>query len=147
MASGVTVVGFGIPVTTPPAAPTVPVRPAATIQGSPESSEVAAATGGGNNSPSKGQALPPAQTGGVSTQGDLIQLQSVVQGVNQFLRETQRQILFQFDPRTDKSSVTIVNPATGEIIRQIPVSQAITTGETLQQAGLLSQGLIIDESA
>jgi uncharacterized FlaG/YvyC family protein len=78
--------------------------------------------------------------------GDAIQLQSVVQGVNEYLRDNQRKILFQFDPQTDKESVTIVNPATGEVIRQIPASTAVATATSLQQTGTLSPGLFIDEN-
>lgn len=147
MAIGVTTVGVGVPVVAADGQATRSVRTSAGVVATAARTVAPAATDDGNNSPAKGAALPVATPSAPPAQGDLIQLQSVVQGVNQFLRETQRQILFQFDPQTDKSSVTIVNPATGEIIRQIPSSQAITTGETLQQAGLLTQGLIFDESA
>jgi hypothetical protein len=107
---------------------------------------VQAAESGGNAPPASGEALPAAAAAPVP-QGDLIQLQAVVAGVNQFLRDSQRQIVFQFDPQSDKEQVTIVNPATGEVIRQIPAAQVLSTAQSLQQAGILMPGLLLDASA
>jgi FlaG protein len=101
---------------------------------------------GGGGPPQRGQSLPaPAAPPG--PQGDLIQLQAVVEGLNRFLRDSQRQMVFQYDMKSGKESVTIVNPATGEVIRQIPAAQVLSTAQNLQQAGILMPGLIIDESA
>jgi uncharacterized FlaG/YvyC family protein len=132
------------PAATPSAAhvPSIPV--AAVTPPAP----VSAAGAGGNPPPSGGQSLPAAAVDTTpAAQGDLIQLQAVIAGVNQFLRDSQRQMVFEYDPHSGKESVTIVNPATGEVIRQIPATQVLSTAESLQQAGILMPGLFLDETA
>jgi uncharacterized FlaG/YvyC family protein len=142
MANAVTNIGPATPVPTahvPEPAPKAQSHPAVPAVATP------ALVPGGKASPTTGQRLPVADTT-PPAEGDAIQLQSVVQGVNQYLRDNQRKILFQFDPQTDKESVTIVNPATGEVIRQIPASTALATAAALTQTGSLSAGLFIDEN-
>lgn len=137
------------------AAPQTPVVPVLGGGASPSSPPIAVAavppvapvigTGsGGNRSPSGDDALPGAAA---AAQPDVLQLAAAVAGVNRFLRDSQRQILFQFDPHSGKESVTIVNPATGEVIRQIPTSKVIATAQSLQQGGILLPGLFIDADA
>ena len=100
----------------------------------------------GSGPPQSGQTLPaPATT--APAPGALIQLPAVIEGVNRFLRESQRQIVFDYDAKSGKEFVTIINPATGEVIRQIPAAQVLATAENLQQAGILMPGLFIDEKA
>lgn len=99
---------------------------------------------GGKGSPAGGDLLPASTA---SEQPDVVQLTAAVAGVNRFLRDSQRQMLFQFDPHSGKESVTIVNPATGEVIRQIPSAQVLATASSLKEAGILLPGLFIDESA
>jgi uncharacterized FlaG/YvyC family protein len=99
---------------------------------------------GGNRQPAGGDSLP-AQA--AAAQPDVVQLTAAVAGVNRFLRDSQRQMLFQYDPHSGKESVTIVNPATGEVIRQIPSAQVLQTANSLQEAGILLPGLFIDETA
>lgn len=145
------VTSIGVPVPASPA----PVTSAANVAGNALPLPVAgvkpvtpvpAVLSGGNGAPSGGQPLP-APAPQPLAQPELIQLQAVVEGVNRFLRDSQRQMVFQFDPSTDKESVTIINPATGEVIRQIPSAQVLSTAQNLQQAGILMPGLFIDESA
>jgi uncharacterized FlaG/YvyC family protein len=150
MANVISSIGYGVsaPAPTAAAATVVPhaSAPALPVTAVRPPEPVQPAATGGNGAPSGGQSLPAAATT-PAAQGDLIQLQAVVQGVNQFLRNSQRQIVFQFDPQNDKEQVTIVNPATGEVIRQIPAVQVLSTAQNLQQAGDLMTGLILDESA
>ncbi len=136
------------PAVTPAAATPAVHVPSIPVAGVAPTPPAQAAANGGNSPPPSGQSLPAASAPTVPpAQGDLIQLQAVVEGVNRFLRDSQRQIVFQFDPQTDKESVTIVNPATGEVIRQIPAAQVVSTAQNLQQAGILMPGLFLDESA
>jgi FlaG protein len=149
MSNVVTSIGVTVPAT--PA----PVTSAANVQGNGLPLPVAGVTpvtpvpavsSSGNGAPSGGQPLPAPAPLPIS-QPELIQLQAVVEGVNRFLRDSQRQMVFQYDPSTDKESVTIINPATGEVIRQIPSAQVLATAQNLQQAGILMPGLFIDDSA
>lgn len=134
------------PATTVPAAakpePALKAQPQPAVPAAPAPLPVVP---GGKASPASGQRLPVADTT-PPAHGDAIQLESVVQGVNKYLRDNARKILFQYDPNTNKESVTIVNPATGEVIRQIPASTAIATAQNLQATGFLSPGLFVDEN-
>jgi uncharacterized FlaG/YvyC family protein len=99
---------------------------------------------GGNPSPPGGEPLPAAHA---AAQPQLMQLQAAVDGVNRFLRDSQRAMVFQIDLKSGRETVTIVNPATGEVIRQIPSAQVMAAASTLQQAGLPMAGLLVDERA
>ena len=146
MATGVTNVGLGGPLAvTPVAAPVLPgttagvsVRPVLPV------GPVAPIGQGGNPSPPSGELLPAAVHAAAS-QPQLVQLQAAVDGVNRFLRDSQRQILFQIDMKGGHQTVTIINPATGEVIRQIPSAQVLAAATTLQQAGMPMAGLFVDE--
>ncbi len=135
-----------------PPAPTVPVVGVGALPGAPPAAiaavapvtPVATAGSGGNRSPAGGESLPVAAA---QPQPDVIQLTAAVAGVNRFLRDSQRQMLFQYDPHSGKESVTIVNPATGEVIRQIPSAQVLSTANNLQEAGILLPGLFINDTA
>ena len=132
-------------------APAVPVTvgahpsaPSVTAQAVEPVAPVATGNPGGNRPPAGGESLPaPA----AAAQPDVIQLTAAIAGVNRFLRDSQRQMLFQYDPQSGRETVTIVNPATGEVIRQIPSTQVLKTANSLQQAGILLPGLFIDASA
>jgi uncharacterized FlaG/YvyC family protein len=99
---------------------------------------------GGNGSPPAGQPAPQAAAVPVT---DILHLQAAVDGVNRFLRDSQRQFLFQIDVKSGKQTLTIVNPATGEVIRQIPSADVLAAAANLQQAGMPMTGLFIDEHA
>jgi flagellar protein FlaG len=147
MASGVSISGFGTPTAAVPVAAAVPVgswpgRPVGAVQ---PAAPVPAVAHGGNSNPPSGEPLPAAQAAAAEAQ--VIQLQAAVDGVNKFLRDNQRQILFQVDTNGGQTRVTIVNPATGEVIRQIPSVEILTAAANLQQAGLPMAGLFIDERA
>ena len=142
-----------IPSVTPATpAPTVPVTAVGaqssaapvTVKAVDPVAPVQTGSSGGNRQPAGGDSLP-AQA--ASSQPDVVQLTAAVAGVNRFLRDSQRQMLFQYDPQSGKESVTIVNPATGEVIRQIPSAQVLQTANSMQEAGILLPGLFIDESA
>ena len=146
MATDVTTVGFGVSVAVMPAtapgssahssgAPVVPVQP---------TPPVAAIGHSGNPSPPSGEPLPAARA---AAQPQLGQLQAAVEGVNRFLRDNQRQMVFQVDIKSGRETLTIVNPATGELIRQIPSAQVLAAASTLLQAGMPMAGLLVDERA
>ena len=142
MATGVTNIGFPTPTAVaavPAAASAGSVSPLPAGAAAP----VPSAPPGGNPAPPAGDALPAAQ----AATPQLVQLQAAVDGVNRFLRDNQRQILFQVDVKSGQTVVTIVNPATGELIRQIPSAEVLAAATNLQQAGLPMAGLFIDERA
>ncbi len=145
MANAVTNVGFGVPVAATVATGTspshsVPAEPVRPVEPSPP---LPAIGQGGNSSPPAGEALPP-QAASPPTLGELT---AAVEGINRFLRDSQRQFLFQVDLKSGKETLTIVNPATGEVIRQIPSAQVLAAAANLQEAGMPMAGMFIDERA
>jgi uncharacterized FlaG/YvyC family protein len=144
MASGVTNIGFGVPVavtaaTGPSSSGSVPGAPVHPVTPVPA---VAGVGHGGNPPPPAGETLP---AHAAAAQAGVIALQAAVEGINRFLRDSQRQFVFQVDLKSGKETVTIVNPATGEVIRQIPSAQVLEAAANLQQAGMPMAGLFIDE--
>jgi flagellar protein FlaG len=144
MGTGVTTISFGLPVAGTPtpgsspsgSAPGTPVHPV------PPAVPAATVGHGGNSPPPAGATLP---AHAAAAQSGVIALQAAVEGINRFLRDSQRQFVFQVDLKSGKETLTIVNPATGEVIRQIPSAQVLEAAVNLQQAGMPMAGLFIDE--
>jgi uncharacterized FlaG/YvyC family protein len=147
MATGIANIGSSVPVVV---TPTLGPGPSGSASGADvhpvHPVEPAQAVGhGGNPSPPAGDTLPAAHA--AAAQPQQMELQAAVDGVNRFLRDSQRQMVFQVDLKSGRSTVTIVNPATGEVIRQIPSAQVLEAAANLQQAGMPMTGLLIDERA
>ena len=98
---------------------TTPVAPAAD----------ATRAAGGNSLPPDGKAPPrepvPAD------------ISRAVSNLNRFLEESQRGFVFQLDASSGRTIITIVNPNTGEIVRQIPPEEVLNAARTLRDAGIL----------
>jgi hypothetical protein len=146
MANGVTNVSSGLPVTvsTVPGTPPSGNGPAQAVKPVAETAPLPPIGQGGNASPPAGDGLPGHDAAAPPTLG---QLTAAVEGINRFLRDTQRQFVFQVDLKSGKETLTIVNPATGEVIRQIPSAQVLDAAANLQQAGMPMAGMFIDERA
>lgn len=112
--------------------PALPVPPA--VAPSPVSDG-----GTGQSLPASGQSVPPAAT--------TAQLGAAVDEINVFLRANARQFVFQLDSSTGKSQVTVVNPQTGEIIRQIPDLHALQLAQTIADTGMPLTGMLMDTQA
>jgi len=146
MANGISIVGYGAAAPTAPVVAAVPATatPQVPVQAVQPTPPVEASARGGNPPPPPGQPLPGEVP---AVQPQLIQLTAAVEGINRFLRDSQRQMVFQVDLKGEHETLTIVNPATGEIIRQIPAAQVLQAATNLEEAGIFLPGLILDERA
>lgn len=85
-----------------------------------------------------GQVLPP---GGkdvpVRVEAPPVDISRAITNLNQFLKDSQRDFLFQLDQSSGRTIITIVNPSTGEIVRQIPPEEVLNAARTLRDAGIL----------
>jgi flagellar protein FlaG len=63
--------------------------------------------------------------------------------LSDFVQSMRRDLQFRVDEDTNKVVVSVVNPETGEIIRQIPSEELMSVARTLGQL----QGLLIDTKA
>ena len=116
---------------------------AATVQGSaapvPPPAAVAAPTPQGQSLPPGGEVSPAAAS--AATLGQAVDV------INQFLRQNAREFVFQVDASTGHPRVTVVNPQTGEIVRQIPEPHVVQLAQTIGESGLPLTGLLVDNRA
>jgi flagellar protein FlaG len=96
----------------------------------PRPSERGAVSTGGEALPPDGNAVPPAAAPPVD-------ISRAINALNQFLRDSQRSFLFRLDGSSGRTVITIVNPNTGEIVRQIPPEEVLNAARTLREAGVL----------
>ena len=92
-------------------------------------------------------ATPDQGGGNAAPEPTSTQLTAAVEGINRFLRSNQRQMVFEIDLKGEHQTLTIVNPATGEVIRQVPAVQVVQFASNLQQAGILMPGLFLNTRA
>jgi flagellar protein FlaG len=90
----------------------------------------------GNAAPETGKELPVQAPTAVAVQRALVQIQS-------FLRDSQRELNFQVDESSGRTVIRVVNPDSGEVVRQIP------SEEVLQVAAAIEAGRLrlLDERA
>jgi flagellar protein FlaG len=74
-----------------------------------------------------GKDLPPAPT--VQT------VERAVKQIKAFLSSTQRQLSFQMDDTSGRTIIRVVNPETGEMIRQIPSEEVLRLAESIKTSG------------
>jgi flagellar protein FlaG len=104
----------------------------------------AAVTGGrpavvavpGGRSVAAGNALPP---GGDAPPPPAAapDLSRAIAALNRFLADSQRSFRFQVDDASGRTIVRIVNPETGELVRQIPSEDVLAAARALRDAGSL----------
>lgn len=64
-------------------------------------------------------------------------LSGVVQNLNQYLKSSQRDLMFRVDEGSGRLIITVLNPETGEIVRQIPPEEVLSLARNLREAGIL----------
>ena len=82
---------------------------------------------GGNGLPVRAEPVPPVP----------VDISRAITNLNRFLEDSQRDFLFRLDQASGRTVITIVNPSTGEIVRQIPPEEVLNAARTLREAGLL----------
>ena len=85
---------------------------------------VTAASERGNDMPTGGKDLPPAPK---------IDISGMVQQINDFMHANSRSLQFHFDNRANRAVITVVNPSSGEVIRQIPSEEAVRLAAQIEQ--------------
>lgn len=89
------------------------------------------AAAGGEALPASGNDVPP------RAEVPAVDISRAITNLNQFLKDSQRNIVFQLDQSSGRTVITIVNPNTGEIVRQIPPEEVLNAARTLRDAGIL----------
>ena len=82
-----------------------------------------------------GKTLPPG--GGAPPPAATSDLSRAIAVLNRFLADSQRSFRFQVDDASGRTIVRIVNPETGEMVRQIPSEDVLAAARALRDAGSL----------
>jgi flagellar protein FlaG len=75
------------------------------------------------------------------------QLKTAVDGINQAMRQSNKNLEFSFDSGTNKVIIKMVDTESGELIRQIPSESALAIARSIDQFQQLQQGLLLDQKA
>ena len=112
------------------------------VQGSTRPGTAAGAATGGKVLPSAGQESPPAPRVPEIRLPEQADLSRVVEKLNEFLRQSARSLQFHYDQSSGRTVITVVDAATGEVVRQIPSDELLAIAERLQVAG--QSGALVD---
>lgn len=83
---------------------------------------------GGAPLPAGGNSLPPSPV-----PPSLDAVHAAAAAIEQHLRESGRQLLFRVDEITGQMVVTVTNPETGEVVRQLPSEELLRIARDLAQ--------------
>lgn len=82
---------------------------------------------GGSRSPS-----PPAPAAPAPTRDYVL---AVVERLNEFMSQSQRSVRFRVDESSGRTVITVLNPQTQEVVRQIPSEEMIALSRWLDTTG------------
>jgi flagellar protein FlaG len=88
--------------------------------------------------PGSGEVLPVEAV--AASPGDVTQ---AVSRLSDYVQSVRRDLQFRVDEETDRVVVSVVDPESGEVIRQIPAEEVVAVARTLGQM----QGLLINTKA
>ena len=116
----------------------VDLRPA---KGSPAAlpTLAAQAAAGGKSMPQGGEAVPVERAPKVEIK--LPDLNRAVQNLNQYMESSRRSLNFRVDQITGRTVITVLNPTTKEIVRQIPPEEFLTIARALKETGSIFDAL------
>lgn len=86
---------------------------------------------------SGGGVLPPGGNDRPPVEVPAVDISRAISNLNQFLQDSQRDLMFRLDQASGRVVITILNPNTGEIVRQIPPDEVLKAARNLREAGIL----------
>jgi flagellar protein FlaG len=107
---------------------------------------MSASSGPQSESRSKAGLVPPAgkevAVGGRSLPGlpapePAIDVERTIARLNELMSHKQRSLFFQVDVDSGRTVITVINEATGEIVRQIPSEEVLALVDHLERQGSL----------
>jgi len=84
--------------------------------------------------PVAGQSVPPSASA---------EVQQAVSRLNDYVQNLRRDLQFRVDESSERVVVTVVDPESGRVIRQIPSEEMLAVAQRLEQM----QGLLVNEKA
>lgn len=102
--------------------------------------------GRGVEQPAPSQPVRPA-TDSTRAQDDTAGLRSAVRDINSFVQTQQRNLEFSVDEDTGMTVVKVVDPQTGDVIRQIPSEVALSLARALSEGDEFRDGFMLRDRA
>jgi flagellar protein FlaG len=90
--------------------------------------------------PGAGQSSPQPAAASGRSQSDIKQ---AVQDLNNYVQSLRRDLQFTIDDESGETVVKVTDPASGEVIRQIPSEEVLAIAHSLEKA----QGLLLSARA
>jgi flagellar protein FlaG len=84
---------------------------------------------GGDASP------PPAARPSAEPAPPPVDPQAAVERINAYMQQNQRSLRFRIDESSGRTVITVVNPETQEVVREIPPEELLALGRWIEQAG------------
>ncbi len=85
------------------------------------------ATTSGNSLPESGKEQPPAEPP--------VDLAGAVKQIETYLSSSQRSLSFSLDESSGRPVMTVINPETGEVIRQVPGDEVLRMAAAVSSGG------------
>lgn len=108
--------------------------------------QVSAELGRGAGQPAPSQPARPAVVPAL-VEGGMQGLRSAVRDINSFVQTQQRNLEFSVDEDTGMTVVKVVDPQTGDVIRQIPSEVALNLARALQEGDEFRDGFMLRDRA
>ena len=103
------------------------------VQGSRAPEKVGVRAADGKPLPRDGTPAPQA----AQVEVPKIDVSRAISSINTFLQENQRGLRFQVDKDTGRTIITVINPVSGEVVRQIPPQEVLNIARELKVSGAL----------
>ncbi len=88
------------------------------------------ASAGGKALPSTGKAQPPA-----APPPPVASIEKALEQIRSFLSDSKRELTFQRDESSGRTIIRVINPASGEIVRQFPSEEALKIAAIIEAQG------------
>lgn len=99
-------------------------------------------TADGKTLPLNGDKEPPRAESAKIELPEEPDLSRMVEKLNDFLRQSARSLQFRYDEVSGRTVITVVDAASGDVIRQIPSDELLAMAERMRAAG--QTGALID---
>jgi flagellar protein FlaG len=96
------------------------------------------AEAGGNPLPLPGRNAPPQ-----ASAANPVSIEKALQQIQAYLKDSRRQLTFERDESSDRTVIKVVDPASGEVIRQFPSEEVLKIASIIDAQGFRT----IDELA
>ena len=115
---------------------------ASAVAGRVRITAIASAVTDGKALPPNGSTEPPGEEPARVELPEPADFSRMVEKLNEFLRQSARNLQFRYDDRSGRTVITVVDASTGDVIRQIPSDELLALAGRVRAMG--QAGSLID---